>query len=361
MILDGAIIMVMKKEILHLRRNRWVMFSALFMPIILMAVANLAFTGNLKDIPTVIVDKDGSKLSLDLVEAFDKDNTLDIKYSLQDRSHAQDMITKGLAKVAVIIPKGFDINLISGNATLYLIIDGSDPVIAGKALSAIQVITLGLFPKIPVRIDNSILFNPDLRQTDFIAPSILGAILQAFPIIFISMSIAGERERGTIEQLIVSPIRRFNILFGKLLVYLGIGLINAYSMLAVAVYIFKLPFRGSFLLTSLFFLVSLLAILSQGILASSVSKTQLQAVMTLLPTIYVPIFISGTFYPIEAIPSTVQVIAYAFPLTYMNHALRAVILRGVDVTVVASDLAALSLYASILLSTAVVVFKKKLG
>jgi len=357
---DSAIVMVMKKEILHLRRNRWVMFSALFMPIILMAVANLAFTESISHIPTAIINRDGSKLSLDLVEAFSKNATIKI-VDVGNGISPEDVIAKGSARMVVVIPDDFDTDILKGNATFDLIVDGSDPVTASKALSTVQAITLGLFLNIPVTVSSTVLFNPNLRQLDFIAPSILGAILQAFPIMFIAMAIAGERERGTIEQLIVSPIKGSDILLGKLIVYLGIGLINAFSMLAVAIYLFELPLRGSILLLSLFFFVSLLAILSQGILASSVSKTQLQAVMTLLPTIYVPIFISGTFYPIEAIPSFVQAIAYAFPLTYMNHAFRAIILRGIDITFVINDLVALLIYTSILLATAVFVFKKKLG
>lgn len=349
-----------KKEVIHLIRNRRVFAITLLMPIMLMTIVGFAFTGEVKHISTVIVNKDGGPLSHNFVDALKASETIRIRFYSNEEEQAETLIRNGLAKVAVVIPSTFEDDMKHSGATVYVMVDGSDPVSAGAVVPVVQEVAFGYGPNPHIQAEPLILYNPSLRYIDFIAPGIVGIFLQIFPMILISMAIAGERERGTIEQLIATPLSGFEILLGKLLVYMGFGFLSATSMLIVAAYVFNLVVRGSVLLIAVLLLVFLTASLSLGTLVSAVSRTQMQAVQTVMPVIYIMIFLSGTFYPIEAISPIVQPISYVLPLTYMIHALRSVIVKGASFDVVTNDFLFLCAYTVIMLVLAVIVFRKKL-
>lgn len=330
------------------------------MPLMLMTIVGLAFTGEVKHITTVIVNKDGRALSQAFVDALKTSDVVRIRFYSEEQSQARGLIQNGLAKVAIVIPATFEEDARRFGAVVYVMADGSDPVSVGAVVPIVQGVALSFTPDLSVRVEQMILYNPSLRYIDFIAPAIVGIFLQIFPMILISMAIAGERERGTIEQLIATPLSGFEILLGKLLVYMGFGFLSATSMLIVAVYAFDLVVRGNVLLIALFLGVFLTASLSLGTLVSAGSKTQMQAVQTIMPMIYVMIFLSGTFYPIEAMSPWVQPISYVLPLTYMIHALRAVIVKGAGLDVVTNDFIFLSAYTILMILLAVIVFRKKL-
>jgi ABC-2 type transport system permease protein len=344
----------------HLIRNRRVFALTLFMPLLLMTIVGLAFTGEVKHITTVIVNEDGRPLSETFVDMLKASDTFRIRFYANDEPQAQALIRGGSAKVAIVIPKTFDDDVRSSNAVVYVVVDGSDPVSAGAVTPVVQQIALSFTPKLRVQVEPLVLYNPSLRYIDFIAPAIVGIFLQIFPMILISMAIAGERERGTIEQLIATPLSGFEILLGKLVVYMGFGFLSATSMLVVAVYAFSLVVRGSVVLIAVFLAVFLTASLSLGTLVSAASRTQMQAVQTIMPLIYIMIFLSGTFYPIEAMSPLVQPISYVLPLTYMIHGLRAIIVKGAGLEVVTNDLIFLSAYTIVMIVSAVLVFRKKL-
>ena len=352
--------MMTKKELMHLIRNRRVFAVTLFMPLLLMTIVGLAFTGEVKHITTVIVDRDGGPLSHKFIDALKVTDTLRIRYYADDEPQAEALVRDGLAKVVIVIPATFETDVKSSNGVVYVMVDGSDPVSAGTVAPVVQGIALSFTPNLKVQVNRLVLYNPSLRYIDFRAPAIVGIFLQIFPMLLISMAIAGERERGTIEQLIATPVSGFEILFGKLIVYMGFGFLSATTMLIVAVYAFNLVVRGSVLLIALFLAVFLTASLSLGTLVSAGSRTQIQAVQTIMPVIYVMIFLSGTFYPIEAMSPIVQPISYVLPLTYMIHALRSIIVKGAGLEVVTSDFIFLSVYTIIMLVLAVIVFRKKL-
>ncbi len=353
-------LLIARKEILQISRNRRVLFIALMMPVMMMTLIGLGFTGDVKNISTVVVNEDGRGFSTMFLDALRQIDTIKIKYYADNLNNAENLLKNGQAKAAVLIPKSFDENFRSGQAYVYVVVDGSDPLSAGEVLPSVQAIAQGFSPRIVVRTSNIILFNPTLRYVEFIAPAVVGFVLQMFPIMQIAMAVAGERERGTIEQLIVTPIGSLDLLLGKMLVYMGIGLTNAFFMMTIAVYAFKLTIRGNVFLIALFIFIFLAASLSLGILSAAISKTQLQAIQTVLPFIIPTAFLSGTFYPIESMPNFIQPISYCLPLTYMIHAMRSVMVKGCGFEVVALDLLALIVYAVVIITLAVTVFRKKL-
>jgi ABC-2 type transport system permease protein len=353
-------LLIIRKEILQLARNRRVLVIALFMPAIMMTAIGLAFSGEVKQISTVIVNEDGGSVSWQLVWALQQCETFKITYYAYDLAQAESLIRDGFAKAAILIPQTFEKNLREGGAQIYVLVDGSEPVSAGEATSAAFAVAQAFSPKVAVNVNNIVLFNPALRYIDFLAPAVLSFILQIIPVVLMAISISGEKERGTIEQLIVTPIGGFDILFGKMLVYMMIGAFDAFLMMAVAVYLFKLVIKGSVFLIAVFVLMFLSASLSIGILVSVLSKTQLQATQTILPILMPTVFLSGVFYPIEAMPDFIRPISYFIPLTYMVHALRSLMVKGVGFSVVALDLVALTFYALAIMALAVVAFRKRL-
>jgi len=351
---------MMKKEALHLVRNPRVLAIALLMPVLLITLIGFAFSGEVKHISTVIVNEDRGELGWKLIDAIRQNDVFRIKYYANDRAQAEKLIRDGLAKAAIVIPQGFEENVRTVGGYIYVLADGTDPMSAGAISSGAQVTALSFSPIIAVRTSNIALFNPTLRYIDFISPAIMGTIVQFIPTFLLAVSISSERERGTIEQLIVTPIGGFDILLGKILVYAAIGFLDALFVLVISVFLFNLVVRGSMLLVVVFILVFLAACLGLATFVSALSKNQIQAVQSIMPTIYPTIFLSGVFYPIESMPEYVRPFSYFVPLTYMNHALRSVMIKGVGIEAVAMDLLALSLYATIMLLLALATFKKKL-
>jgi ABC-2 type transport system permease protein len=353
-------VLVLSKEFRHVVRNKRVLMISMTMPILVMVLVGYAFSGDISHVPLAVVDQDNTPTSRALTEQLQLSNTFHVTEIALDRAQAEGFIRDGKVKVAVIVPDGFESDLKHGRATIYLLLDGSDPVIAGMATPAIEAIARNLSPRIELSITSLVLFNPQLHYVDFLAPSIVGLITQFLPTFLMAISLAGERERGTIEQLVVTPISGSELLLGKMGAYVVIGSVEAALALAVAVGLFGLAIRGSIVLVGGFLLLFTVASLSVGALSSVFAKNQIQAIQQIIPIIYVSIFLSGVFYPLESMPDFLRPVSYLIPLTYMNHALRALITRGAGLDVVLQDFAALSLYTFTVLGLAVTLFKKRL-
>jgi ABC-2 type transport system permease protein len=353
-------LLVLAKEFRHVVRNRRVLMISLTMPMLVMALVGYAFSGDIKHVALAIVDEDRTSSSRALTDLMQQTDTFHVIYTSLDRSQAEDLIRDGKIKVAVIVPDGFESDLKNSRAMIYLLLDGSDPVIAGMAGPALEATARSFSPGIKVNITSLVLFNPKLRYVDFLAPSIVGLITQFLPTFLMAISLAGERERGTIEQLVVTPIGSLELLLGKMAAYVVIGSIEAVLALAVAIELFGLTIRGNIVLVAAFLLLFTTASISVGALSSVFAKNQIQAIQQVIPVIYVSIFLSGVFYPLESMPSFLRPISYLIPLTYMNHALRALITKGAGLEVVLPDFAALGIYASAVMALAVTLFKKRL-
>jgi ABC-2 type transport system permease protein len=352
--------LVLSKEFRHVVRNKRVLMISMTMPVLVMVLVGYAFSGDITHVPLAIVDDDNTVTSRALTDQLQLSDTFHVTQKALDRNQAELFIRGGKVKVAVIVPDGFESDLEHGRATIYLLLDGSDPVIAGMAAPAISAVAQNFSPRIELSVTSLVLFNPQLHYVDFLAPSIVGLITQFLPTFLMAISLAGERERGTIEQLVVTPISGSELLLGKMGAYVVIGSVEAALALGVAVGLFGLAIRGSIVLIGGFLLLFTVASLSVGALSSVFAKNQIQAIQQIIPIIYVSIFLSGVFYPLESVPDFLRPVSYLIPLTYMNHALRALITRGAGLGVVLQDFAALSIYTLAVLGLAVTLFKKRL-
>lgn len=356
----GRFLLVFTKEFRHVVRNKRVLVISLTMPMLVMILVGYAFSGDIKHVAVAVVDEDETPTSRALIDLLQATDTFHVTHTALDRNQAEAFIRDGKVKVAVIIPDGFESDFRKSRATIYLLLDGSDPVIAGMAGPTLEAIARSFSPGMKVSIISLVLFNPKLRYVDFLAPSIVGLVTQFLPTFLMAISLAGERERGTIEQLVVTPITGLELLLGKMCAYVVIGCVEATLALAVAIGLFGLVIRGSIVLVAAFLLLFTVASLSVGALSSVFAKNQIQAIQQIIPIIYVSIFLSGVFYPLESMPSFLRPVSYLIPLTYMNHALRALITKGAGLEVVLPDFVALGIYACAVMTLAATLFKKRL-
>lgn len=378
-----VIVHVARKETRQILRDRRTLVLLLLMPIVLTFLFGKALeTGELRHIPSVILNQDGSPESNAIVTAFSTYEEVRIQGEVGTLQEAQERLAQGKIKAAIIIPRGFMKQILAGEDTqLQLLLDGTDnnsaPIVEGVAQRVIQRYNAeravrGLWARgvrpdrgrrliQPVYIRTEIRYNPGLRYLSYVMPGVIGLTLQLLTVMLMAVSITRERERGTLDQLMASPITRSELILGKLLPYLGMSLLNVITILFVADRWFNVPVREGLPLLLALCILFVLTSLATGLLISAVSRSQFQAIQ--IAVFYVlPVFmLSGAYAPIEAIPDTIRPITYLFPLMYFCRAVRAVTLRGADLTLVWKDLAILGGFVLIFLYWAVLSFKKRVA
>ncbi|HEY4724294.1 MAG TPA: ABC transporter permease, partial [Anaerolineae bacterium] len=281
------------------------------------------------------------------------------------------------ARAAIIIPPDYGDTLARGQqATVAFVIDGSDPTIANTALAASSLIAQskainivlqrlelrgqgGAFqPAIEVR--TQVWYNPDLVSAYYMIPAMIGLILQFLTTILTATAIVRERERGTIEQLIVTPIRAWELVVGKLAPYVIIAFIDTVEILVAGVLIFGVPINGSLPLLLVLAGLFLITTLGIGLFISTISNTQQEAMLSAMFTMLPTIFLSGFFFPLAAMPRFLQWLSYVVPLRYFLIIVRGVILKGVGAEALWPEIIALSIFAVVIMGGAAMRFKKRL-
>lgn len=374
---------VARKETRQILRDRRSLLLILVMPILLTFLFGKALeTGELRQIPSVILNQDGSPESNVIVTAFSTYDEVQLQGEVSTLQEAQDLLAQGKIKAAIVIPRGFMRQIETGEeAQLQLLLDGTDnnsaPIVEGVARRVIQRYNTeraikGLWARgvrpdrgrrliQPVFVHREIRYNPGLQYLSYVMPGVIGLTLQLLTVMLMAVTIPRERERGTLDQLMATPITRTELILGKLLPYFGISLLNVATILFVADRWFNVPVveRLALLLTlcALFVLSSL----ATGLLISTVSRSQFQAVQIAVFYILPVFMLSGAYAPIEAIPDYIRPISYLFPLMYFSRAVRAVTLRGAGLLLVWKDLVILGGFVLILLYWAVLSFKKRVA
>lgn len=372
---------VARKEMRQILRDRRSLVLILVMPVLLTFLFGKALeTGELRNIPSVILNLDGSPESNVVSTAFSTYDEVQILREVSTLDEAQSLLAHGKIKAAIIIPKGFMRQIEAGEeAQLQLLLDGTDnnsaPIVEGVAQRVIQRYNTerairGLWARgvrpdrglrliRPVYVQSEIRYNPGRQYLSYVMPGVIGLTLQLLTVMLMAISIPRERERGTLDQLMASPITRAELILGKLAPYFGISLLNVGTILFVADRWFGIPVADRLahliLLCALFVLTSL----ATGLLISAVSRSQFQAVQ--IAVFYVlPVFmLSGAYAPLEAIPEYIRPISYLFPLMYFSRAVRAVTLRGADLLQIWQDVTVLSGFVVVFLYWAVLSFHKR--
>ncbi len=368
---------LIRKEFIQIFRDPRTLVLILVIPIVQLFLLGYAATSDVRNVPLAVFDQDRSPQSRALLEAYQTADYFAIAYTAGSEAEIRTLIETGKARVGLVIPNDYSQDILGGGkAEVMFVFDGSDPSVAATALSAAQLIGQAHATEIqierlqraggarlgglPLEVRTQVWYNPDLVDAYFMVPGIIGMILFAITSILTATAIVRERERGTIEQLIVTPIRPWELMVGKLLPYVILALVNTIEILVVGSWWFGVPVRGSLWLIlglSALFLVSSLGI---GLLASTIANTQQEAMLTVWMTLLPSIFLSGFFFPIEAMPKVLQWISYLMPLRYYLSIIRSLLLKGVGAAELQFDITALAIFGVVLMTTAALRFRKRL-
>jgi ABC-2 type transport system permease protein len=359
---------LVRKEFQELRRNPRLFGLVIVAPIVQLAMLGYAATTDVRDVPVVVADGDRSAASRELVGRFNASPNFSVVRTVTTTGEIEPFLESGTAWLALSIPAGYgDLVRREQPAVVQVIADGSDSnstsVALGYATSLIGGYAQELQPAaggggIDARI--RIWFNPRLESRHFMIPGVLALVLLVVTANLAAMAIVREKELGTLEQLNVTPLRRWELIVGKLVPYGVIGMIDVLLVVAVAVFWFEVPLRGSFALLFALSLVYVLCTLSLGLFISTVSDTQQQAMMTATFFFLTPmIYLSGFIFPIENMPAVIQPFTYLIPLRYFLVILRSIFLKGVGLETLWPQALALTAWGIAILSLAIARSRKR--
>ncbi|WP_234117199.1 ABC transporter permease [Clostridium hydrogenum] len=366
---------IVKKEIIQLKRDKASFGIAIMMPIVMILLFGYAVNTELSNISMTVIDQSNTTESRELIQSFQNTGY----FNIVSREHSIDKVTKsideGKIHSALIIPADFSTKLLNKEkAEVQLLVDGSDPttartvfssgVLSGQQYGAAKLQQLN--EKVNVKVSNAgvnvntkVLYNPDLKNQNFTIPGLIGLIMQNITILLTAFALVRERERGTIEQLTVSPLKSPEIIFGKLIPYIFIGFLDFLFSLVLGLVWFKVPINGSLPLLLILGVGFVICALAIGILISTISKTQLQAMQLTILVLLPSVLLSGFVFPIEAMPKFVQIISSILPLTYFIDILRGIITKGVGLEYLIKDVVCLFSIGGILLIISIVRFAVK--
>ncbi|HEY4613633.1 MAG TPA: ABC transporter permease [Bacteroidota bacterium] len=368
---------LMIKEFLQIRRDRRMLPLILIAPILQTILLGYAATIDVNNISLVVANLDRGSMSRDFLQRFTNTGYFTIVDYVDDPNEIDRYLDRSEASLGIVIPVEFSKNLSTGKPVqLQFLADGADANTANISLNYATQISSGFAQtilaqellrtggaRIPrVKAETRVWFNPDLRSANYMVPGVIALILFIITAAFSSAAIVKEREIGTLEQILVTPIKRYEFIIGKLLPYVIIGFLDVLLVMGVGKNWFGVPLNGSpFLLLGLCALF-LLTTLGLGLFVSTISHTQQQALMTMQFFIMFPfMFLSGFTFPIENMPPVIQALTYLIPLRYFLEIVRGIFLKGVGMETLWPQALALFVFGIAILSLSVSRFQKKLG
>ena len=368
---------LIRKEFIQIVRDPRTLMIIFIMPLLQLLLMGFSASSDVRNVPLAVLDEDRSPAARDLLAAFRAADYFHIDYDVTSESEMRKLIDGGKAGAGLIIPPGYGDKIASGQtADVGFVIDGSDPSIASTGLAAAKQIALakstallvdratqlGQSSAVRSLIDmrTQVWYNPDLVSAYNMVPAMIGMILLFLTIQLTAAAVVRERERGTLEQLAVTPLTSAELMIGKLAPFVVIAMIDTVEIVIVGVLIFNVPINGSlvllFALSSLF----LATTLSLGLLISTIARTQREAQMNSMLFTLPAMFLSGFFFPIAAMPKVLQYASYAIPLRYFLIITRSVVLKGVGIDALVNEVVALVIFGVLITSLAVWRFRKTL-
>jgi ABC-2 type transport system permease protein len=369
---------MIRKEFIQMWRDRFTLAMMLFMPMMILGIIGWAVNTDVKHMPTAVFDQSRTPESRELLHAFTNSQYFNLDYHVDSYEQITRLIDSSRAKVGIIFPPDYARLLKQQRVTqVQVIVDASDPLVATSAINAAnaigQVGSMRIVSETlqrsagratstaPLDVRVRAWYNPDLVSAIFIIPGLLGFILMQTTITITAMVVVRERERGTLEALIVSPLRRWELMIGKIVPNVLVAYAQMTFALAFGVWIFDIPIRGSLFLLYFLSLFFIMGTLGLGILLSTIARTQAQA-MQMSYFIFIPsVYLSGVLFPVEAMPPLAKTVAYIIPLTYYVEIIRGIILKGIGISYLWTHLLVLTTIGAILITTSILRFHKKLG
>jgi ABC-2 type transport system permease protein len=368
---------VSRKESLHIRRDPRSLGLALGIPMLMIVLFGYALTLDVDQVPIVVWDQSGSVASRDYLAHFTGSRYFDFRGTVANYRELERAIDTRTAFIGLVIPPDFAAQLNAGRITgVQAIIDGSDSNTAAIVLGYAQGVTLtfnqeitldqvrrtvGAVPAAALDLRPRVWFNADLESKNFIIPGLIAVIMGLIAALLTSLTIAREWERGTMEQLISTPVRPAELILGKLLPYFVIGMIDVIIAVVMAVFLFNVPLRGSVGLLLAMAAIFIVGTLAQGILISTLARAQLLASQLAMVSTFLPAFLlSGFMFAIANMPVPVQVVTYIVPARYFVALVKGIYLRGVGLETLWIDAVFLAVFAVLVTAAAIARFKKRL-
>ena len=375
--MTGRAFVIARKELIQLRRDRLTLAMVAALPVMQLLLFGYAINTDVRHIPLVIYDQDATSESRDLARSLEATRFYDIVGAVRSYAEIEDALRGSRARAALVIPPRYASDLRRGRpGQVQLVVDGSDPQTVASATNAASGLVAARAGELqvtraramglpatgpPLTLEPTTWYNPELRTAVFVVPGLVGVILTMTMIMLTAMAIARERERGTLEQLVVSPIGRVELMLGKIIPYVGIGYIQMTLVLLLGTLVFRTPLVGSALLLYVLALLFIAANLALGLVFSTVARTQQQAMQLSFFFLLPNILLSGFMFPYEAMPRLAQWIAQALPLTHFLRIVRGITLKGAGFADLRGELGALAIILVALVALAAARFRKKVA
>lgn len=365
---------LIKKEFIQLRRDKRLLPLLILMPLIQLVLFGYVFSTDVNNISTGVNDMAKTAESRALVSAIKSAGYFQMNEDAAGRVDLEKLIEKGAIRVGIVIPKDYSTKIArGGTAVIEALVDGSDPNTGGTAVSYLARIVAAQNIKIktqalggrgiPVTLDSRIrvLYNPEQRSSNYMIPGLIGMLLMLVTTLLTSAAVVRERERGTMEHLIVMPVKKWEIIMGKILPFIVFGFFDVILITLVGTLWFGVPFRGSLLL--LFFMAGLFIFttLGLGLFVSTTAKTQQQAMLTAYFVFLPTMILSGLIFPIESMPKFIQGLTFLVPLRYFLVVVRAIFLKGSGFFDLWYDFLLLTIYGTTIFGLSVWRFQKKIS
>jgi ABC-2 type transport system permease protein len=365
---------VMRKEFRQIRRDTRSLIFMIFLPAFLLLMFGFALNFDVKHIPLAVVDQDGSRASRELVEKFGTTEYFDIKARLDSTGDIDGLMAREKVRAALVVPETFSEDLLAGRSpSVQFLIDGANAMSgttgAGYAAAILQSysqrVTLEAMERrglggltLPLKAEVRVWYNPELKSARFLVPGLMAFILMVILTTSTAFSIVREKERGTMEQIMVSPLRPAALIIGKMIPYVLISLAAAHLVLGLGWVLFGVAIKGNYFLLLLTMVLFLISGLGQGILISAITRTQQVAFLLSVLTTILPTFIlSGFVFPVRNMPEIIQLVTYLVPAKYFLVALRAIILKGVGLGAFWDQVVFLAGFAVLILALSVAMLR----
>jgi ABC-2 type transport system permease protein len=367
-----------RKEFLHVIRDPWSLGGAIFIPMLLLILFGYALTLDVDRVPLVIWDQSSTAASRDLISQFTGSRYFAVHAYITSYHELDRAIDARDALAGLVVPRNFAQRLDSGSdAPVQLILDGSDSMTATLALGYATAVVDGYSQKIalahfqriggrqpapPLDLRPRVWFNADLESRNSIVPGLIVISMMIIAAMLTSLTIAREWERGTMEQLVSTPVKGYEVIAGKLLPYFAIGMFDMLMVVLMGYFLFHVPLRGSVGLLIAVSAVFLAGVLAMGMLISIVTRSQLLSSQLAMIVTFLPAFLlSGFIYPIDNMPAPIRAVTYLIPARYFIELLRGIYLKGVGLSVLAFDAGLLLAFTVLMLAGANLAFKKRLA
>ena len=369
---------IMRKEVIHILRDPRTLGLVIVMPVLMLLLLGYAVASDVENIPMAVADLSKTDASRRFVDRFQASGYFKITYSVESEGQVVQLIDEGVVRTGLFIPEDFGRKISTGDSSPFVVyVDGSNPTVAQTAQLAAETISqassqeilvqqlsgvaAGRTINLPIDARWRFLYNPNMRRMDFMIPGLVAVILQIQTLLLTAFAIVREREQGTLEQLIVTPLKSWELMLGKILPYVVIALLNVGMTVAVGYFWFGVAVAGNIGLLLILSLIFVLGSLGLGVLISNISRTQMQA-MYLASFIMIPSFIlSGLLFPRDNMPWLAYYAGYLLPVTYFLEIVRGIILKGIGLNYLWPWVWPMVVFSLVVFFLSVILFRKRIS